>query len=318
MARWFSIFSVFLLVGSSGAHAGVTGILEGTVKEKQSGQPLAGANVLIVGTEQGAATDADGFFQVPNVRAGAYQVRVSMVGYTTVTLDKVSVYPDLRTEVSVELEPTSIELQEVVVQVNPPLIQRGVTATAYAITEAKIDKLPVTNFQEVVTLQPGVTEGGNIRGGRSTEVSYLVDGLPVQDVIGGGLGTDLPKGSIVQMTVQTGGFDAEYGNAQSGVVNILTKGGDNRHRVTIRGDYDGVVPGDQTSRAADVEGLLSGPLIRDKLFYFLAQDFSFTDTRWWQDFRFYFDSPVERNYSGFAKLDYRLNPSMRLSTQVLY
>lgn len=77
MIRRIGIFSVFILLGFSSALAGVTGILEGTVKEKQSGLPLVGANVLIIGTEQGAATDADGFFQVPNVRAGAYQVRVS-------------------------------------------------------------------------------------------------------------------------------------------------------------------------------------------------------------------------------------------------
>ncbi|MFQ5799820.1 MAG: carboxypeptidase-like regulatory domain-containing protein, partial [Bacteroidota bacterium] len=307
-----------VIVLSAGARGGVTGILEGRVQEKDTKQPLVGANVLIVGTELGAATDLEGYFQIPNLRAGTHKVRVTMVGYKTLMLERVLIYPDLRTKLSIDLESTAIEFEEVVVQVEMPLIRKDVTATAYSITDTKIEKLPVTTFQEVVNLQAGVTKDGHVRGGRSTEVVYLVDGLPIQDVFGGGLGSDVPKTSIVHMTIQTGGFDAEYGNAQSGVVNVVTKSGDNSHRFALRGDYDHVIPGEETNRTAEFEASLSGPILRDRMHYFLAQDIFLTDTRWWQDFRLYFDSPFERDYSGFAKVDYHANSSMRLTTQVLY
>ncbi len=164
----------------------------------------------------------------------------------------------------------------------------------------------------------GVTKDGHVRGGRSTEVIYLVDGLPVQDVIGGGLGSDVPKSSIVHMTVQTGGFDAEYGNAQSGVVNVVSKSGGDSHRFAVRGDYDHLLPGEETNRTAEVEASLSGPVLRKKLYYYIAQNVFLSDTRWWQDLGLYFDSPIQRDYDGFAKVDYHIGPSGRLTTQLLY
>ena len=176
---------------------------------------LVGVNVVILGTMYGAATDAEGYYQVTNVRAGIYDVRFSMVGYKTLTMRSVTILPDLRTRLDVQLQPTSIQLEAVEVRAHRPLIQKDLAATAFSIGDIKLEQLPVSTLQDVLGLQPGTTMEGNVRGGKTYEVGYLVDGLPVQDVLGGGLAAHVPKSSIAGMTIYTGGFDAEYGNAMS-------------------------------------------------------------------------------------------------------
>ncbi|MEK6571357.1 MAG: TonB-dependent receptor, partial [Bacteroidota bacterium] len=296
--------------------AGTTGILEGTVKDKSTGEPVVGANVLVLGTLHGASSGENGYFQITNLRAGVYDVRFSAIGYQPTIYRKVTIVPDLRTKLSVELAPAAVELKEVEVIAERPLIQKDVTATMYTVTDIKIDKLPVNSFQDIVALQAGVTREGNIRGGRSTEVMYLVDGFPIQDVIGGGAGSELPKSSIVEMTIQTGGFDAEYGNALSGVVNAVTKTGDNSHRLLLRADNDWIGSKNQTSKLTEIELSAGGPVLRDKMFYFFSSDILLSDTRWWQDFQYYFSSPVLRDINGFGKVDFHLSPEARLAAQV--
>lgn len=298
--------------------AGTTGILEGTIKDKSTGEFVIGANVLVLGTRQGASTGVSGYYQIPNLRAGVYDIRISAVGYQPVIYRNVTIVPDLRTKLSVELVPSALELQEIEVIAERPLVQRDVTATMYTVTDVKIDKLPVNSLQDIVALQTGVTREGNIRGGRGTEVMYLVDGFPIQDVIGGGSGSDLPKSSIVEMTIQTGGFDAEYGNALSGVVNAVTKTGGNSHQFMVRVDNDHIGTGDQTNKTSELEMSAGGPISKDKIFYFLANDIFITDTRWWQDFQLYFSSPILRDINGFGKVDFHFSPNMKLAAQYLY
>jgi hypothetical protein len=300
------------------ASGGTTGILEGYVKDKATGEPIVGANVLVLGTQYGASTNETGYYQIPNLRAGVYDVRMSAVGYQPMVHRGVTIVPDIRTKLSAQLQASAVELNEVEVIAERPLIQRDVTATMYSVTNLKIEKLPVNSLQEIVTLQAGVTREGNVRGGRTTEVVYLVDGFPIQDVIGGGAGSDLPKSSIVEMTIQTGGFDAEYGNALSGVVNAVTKTGGNTHRLLLRADNDQLFTRNQTSKTTEIELSAGGPLVQEKLFYFTSNDLFLTDTRWWQDFRLYFSSPILRDLNGFGKIDYHLSPNSRLTGQLLY
>ncbi len=298
--------------------AGTTGILEGTVKDKTTREPIVGANVLVLGTSQGASSGEDGHYQVSNLRAGVYDVRVSAVGYQRVVYRNVTIVPDLRTRLPMELSASNIELGEVEVFAERPLVQRDATGTVYTVADVKIDKLPVNSLEDIVALQPGVTQEGNVRGGRGTEVMYLVDGFPIQDVIGGGPGSELPKSSIVEMAIQTGGFDAEYGNALSGVVNAVTKTGGDVHRFVLRGDNDQVGTGNQTSKTSEVELSAGGPVLKDKVYYFLANDVFLSDTRWWQDFRYYFSSPILTDINGFGKIDFHFTPTTKLAAQTLY
>ena len=305
------------LMVASRAFAGTNGTLEGTVKDSRTGESLPGVNVLILGIQRGAATDTSGFFIIQNVRAGRYDVRVTHVGYRPSLLKSVSVNADLRTRLTIQLEPSDVTLDEIVIVQEKPLIQRDITGTTYTITAEETNLLPLDNVVDAIRIKPGVTAEGNVRGGKTTEVLYLVDGLPVQDVLIGGISSNLPNSSITGMSIYTGGFEAEYGNALSGVVNIVTRTGTDDHRFSVRADNDHLFGGTQNSKSTEFEFSGSGPIVGSRLYYLAAVQGLYTGTRWWQDFQHAIGNPVEKTINGFAKLDYLFTPTLRLSTQVL-
>jgi outer membrane receptor for ferrienterochelin and colicin len=301
--------------------AGTTGIIEGKIVDKATHEPLIGATVFIVGTTLGAATNIEGEFLINNVEAGTYDVRFTNIGYQTQVSKGVVVRPDLRTKLSVELVQSSVELQEVEVTAERPMIEKDVTSTTFSVGSSQVDKLPVRNVQELMSLFPSVTAEGNVRGGKSSEVVYLVDGLPLQDVVGGGAGGSLPKSSITEFSIQSGGFEAEYGNALSGVVNIVTKRGSDKSSAILRLEKDNWISGDwnnQNNKTTEFELTFSGPVIREKLHLFSASTFQFSDTRWWQDLDKFYGSPVSKDISGMAKLDFNVTSRVLLTAQSVY
>lgn len=318
-----SLIALFV-VHALGSHAhsrGITGILEGRVVDRRTKEALVGVNIIIIGQNLGGSTDAEGSYQIKNIRAGVYDVRFSIVGYKTVVMKQVTILPDLRTRMDVQMEQTAIELEVIEVRAERPLIQRDLAATAYSIGEIKLEKLPISAFKDVLTLQPGTTVEGNVRGGKTHEVVFLVDGLPVQDVIGGGLGTNLPRSSISGLTIHTGGFEAEYGNALSGVVNVITKTGGNQHKLSVRLERDNWLPesvNKQVDKATEVEVSAGGPILGERMSYFTANTLLAQDTRWWQDFEHFFSSPVSQELSGFAKVEYVASTDLRLTLQGIY
>ncbi len=320
-----------LLVFSGSVFAGTTGILEGSITDKRTGESLPGVNISVVGTQQGTATGEDGRYELQNVRAGTYDVRCSLIGYKTYLIKNVIINPDLRTRLDVDLEPSAVELDEIVVVKEKPLIQRDITGTTYIVSSEEFTALPIDAVTDVIRLKPGVTLEGNVRGGKASEVVYLVDGLPIQDVLSGGTSTELPNSSIVGLSIYTGGFEAEYGNALSGVVNIVTKTGGEDHRILLRADKDNLFSvfsrdegillakgNPQSNRSTEFEVSGSGPVISNTMYYTASVNGLLTDTRWWQDFQYFFNSPVERHLNGFGKIDYLFSPTLRLGGQVLY
>jgi len=316
--RHLFLVALYLFLCTSISHAGTNGILEGVLKDRKSSELLTGVNVVIVGLLQGTVSDSSGHYELQNVRAGTYEIRYTLIGYQSSVVKNVVINPDLRTRINVLLEPTDVELEEITVMEEKPLIQKDVTGTTFIVSGEEINLLPVDNVTDVIRLKAGVTVEGNVRGGKTTEVLYLVDGLPVQDVLSGGTSTNLPNSSIVGLSIYTGGFEPEYGNALSGVVNIVTKTGTNDHRFFVRADKDNLFGGTQVSKTTEVEVSGSGPLIDDRLYYFGAFGGLRTDSRWWQDFQYFFESPIEKNYTGFGKLDYVFTPTLRLGAQILY
>ncbi len=305
-----------LLLSMSMLVAGITGIIEGKVVDKETKEPLVGASVLIVGTTIGAATDIEGYFMINNVEAGSYDLRFTNIGYQTLLYKKVTVRPDLRTKLNIELSQTAVELSEVQITAERPVIERDVTSTQFSVNSQQVDRLPIRDVQDLLALFPSVTAEGNVRGGKSSEVVYLVDGLPLQDVVGGGAGGGLPKSSITEFSIQSGGFEAEYGNALSGIVNIITKRGGDKPSGVLRLEKDNWVSGNantQHNNSTEAEVTVSGPIFREKLHYFAATTLQLNDTRWWQDFDDFFSSPVLRDISGLGKIDYTLNSKMRLT-----
>jgi hypothetical protein len=228
---------VALLVGSPLLIAGTTGKISGRITEK-GGSGIPGANVLVVGTSLGAMTSLDGGFVIINVPPGTYELKVSLVGYTSVTVKQVNVTADRTTIVNASIASTAIEMQDVVVQAERPMVQKDLTATMSAVSDDQIKMLPVTNFLEVVAIQAGVVGEGNglhIRGGRAGEVAYLIDGMSVKDPTLGRLNTTINNDAISELNLLTGTFSAEYGNAMSGVVNIVTKEGGRDFHASLEG-----------------------------------------------------------------------------------
>ncbi|MCF8261512.1 MAG: TonB-dependent receptor [Melioribacteraceae bacterium] len=210
-------------------NAGTTGKIVGTVLDKTTGTPLPLVNVFIVGEDKGSATDAEGQFIILNIQPGTYELRASMIGYRESLVKGVVVRADLTTRIEFVLEESSIEMGEIVVNANQSMINKDETSRTAIISSETFSDLPVGSFQDVVGLQSGFVSGSDgalhARGGRSGEVIYLVDGVPVRDPLNGGFNGVVDKYAIQELQVLTGGFNAEYGQALSGVVNIVTKEG---------------------------------------------------------------------------------------------
>lgn len=205
------------------AVAGTTGKISGVVRDAAR-QPVIGANVAVVGAPLGAATDADGRYVIVNVPAGSWTVKVSMVGYRPTTVTGIAVSADLTTKIDVVLTEEAVQIQEVVVSAKRPVVDLNLTSSRATVTREEIAKLPVQELQDVVNLQAGVVDG-HIRGGRQNEVQWQVDGVTVNNVYDNKSTLKIDRSLIEEVQVVSGTFDAEYGQAMSGVVNAVLKRG---------------------------------------------------------------------------------------------
>jgi outer membrane receptor for ferrienterochelin and colicin len=283
MKRFLLIILAVFLVSQSINFAGTKGKIAGRITDAVSGEPLPFVNVIIMGTNSGAATDIDGYYSILNITPGVYTVKASAIGYNNVSIQEIKVSIDLTTTVNFQLAETSVELdEEVVVIATRELIRKDLTSSTSIVGDDVISQLPVTDINDVLQLQAGiVVSGGNIhiRGGRSNQVAYQIDGVPVTDVYDGSTLVNVNQNAVQEMQVISGAFNAEYGQAQSGVVNLVTKDGNNDFSFNIQafiGDYisnrteiyDNI---DDINPAAirNFEGSISGPILRDDLFIYV-------------------------------------------------
>ncbi len=269
---------IFLSISFFNFSYAQTGKISGRVTDGSTGEPLPFVNVIILGTNQGAATDIDGYYSILGVRPGTYSVKASAIGYNALTMENVKVSIDLNTKIDFKLYQTSVELnEEVIVIAKKPMITKDLTSTTAIITSDDIKVLPVTEFQEVLRLKAGIV-GGSVRGGRRGEVVYAIDGVPITDVYDGSTVVDVNTNSIQELQFVSGAFNAEYGRALSGYVNIATKEGASKFSGNITsyiGDY--VSGGTNIFRGIDeinpvsirdIEGNLSGPIIPGVLSFY--------------------------------------------------
>lgn len=221
---------LFLIFLSSQSYAqGNLGSIYGKVTDS-SGIPLDGVNFKLKGTYLGAVSDYNGEFKINEVSEGSYTLVVSVEGFKTVEYTDVRVGYDEDKEFNVELKSTSFSVdQEIEVVGERPLMDIEQTSSSHIVTSKDIDQSIVTNVKDIITQQAGVVKDNNeiyIRGGRNYENAYLIDGVSVQDPLAGtGYGMQLSANSLEEVEVITGGYNAEYGQATSGVVNIRTKDG---------------------------------------------------------------------------------------------
>lgn len=195
------------------------------MKDAQSGETLLGVNVIVVGTTLGASTNIDGAFVILNVAPGEYNVRASSLGYSAVTQTNVRVDIDQTTELKFSLNQDAIQSEEVIVVAQRPIVQKDVSSSRANISVREIENLPVSTVSAVVSLQAGVQSGLVVRGGTSDQTAFIVDGLTLRDERNNTPYSGISLSSVQDIQVQTGGFNAEYGNIRSGVVNVITKEG---------------------------------------------------------------------------------------------
>ena len=257
---------IFILIISTISFSQQTGNLAGTVTDASTGEPLPGVNVMIKGTYYGAATDIKGAFKINDISAGKYNVDVSLIGYKTYQFTGIEISANKTMQLDVKLEETVLTLnQDVVVVGDKPLMDPEETQSKKTISKEDIDNLIVENVANIVTQQTGVVTADNevnIRGGRSYENAFLLDGVSVQDPIAGtGFGLQLSAAAIEEVEVITGGFNAEYGQATSGVVNVKTREGSERYSGSVLYKLDDFgIEGIGTTFNADVlEANFSGP-----------------------------------------------------------
>ena len=254
-----------------------TGKLAGTIVDKQSKSPLPGANIILEKTSYGAATDEGGQFHIINIPPGMYSVSIMMIGYKTVKVNDVRISINRSVSLDIEMETTVIEGEVVTVEVARLAQKKDQTSTIKNISGDEISALPVENIGAVINMQAGVVQG-HFRGGRYGEVTYLIDGVQVDETFGGSNATvDIQPEAVQDLEVITGTFNAEYGRAMSGVVNVVTKDGG----PTFEGSISSGASYYQTSNtdifiglspdlniSKDLKFSLGGPILGDKVTFF--------------------------------------------------
>ena len=231
--------SLLILSSSAFAQTGV-GKISGKALDTDTREPLIGANIILLNTNLGAAADIDGNYFILNITPGTYDVRVSYVGYAPKTIQGVRIVANITYELNVDLS-TDFTLPEIVVE-DKKFFEAKSTNTVKVLDSDQIARLPVKGVTNIVGLQSGVViqegSGGvdgnatiNVRGGRGSEVLFIIDGVPQTNVFNGANRSQISDDAIEQVSFQVGGYEAKYGQAQSGIVNITTKSGQANYNV---------------------------------------------------------------------------------------
>ena len=223
-----STLVLFLMLATPGvALAQGTGTLAGTVIDDFD-QPLPGANVLIEGTQLGAATDINGNYRVIGIPVGQYDITISFVGYGSVTTENVTISSGSTRELNIQLAEGEL-LEGLIVEYTRPLIETGAIGVPKVVSGEDIENLPVRGVTNVAALQGSVVgeSGGDdlfIRGGRDEEVAYYVDGVKVSSLAQ----VAVNEQSIQEQEMLIGTIPPQYGDVQSGVISITTKSGSDK------------------------------------------------------------------------------------------
>ena len=289
--------AIFILLAFcySGQALASSGKISGVVTDAESGEPLPGANIVIQGVWrngqiiplqhlQGAATDMDGYYFIINIQPEVYAIKASMMGYESKQVVGVKVDFNRTITLDFALRPTIIQGQEVTVTAKKEVVQLDVSSSQLTVTRQESENMPVTDIQEVLNLSPGVSVNTfnnqiSIRGGGSDQVMTYLDGFALKDQIFNVPFLSYNRTSIKEITIQTGGFSAEYGDLRSGMIDVVTESGGSQYSLSI------------DSRYAPPRYKYDGPkrYIEDKNFLIYGSDWSMDSTilaqkfPWWED-----------------------------------
>ena len=346
-----------LVFTPSGSEAGTTGKIAGRIRDAESGEPLPSANVQLAGSRFGSATDGEGRFVILNVPPGTYELTAHFIGFASGRVRELSVHIDRTCHIDLELRPTVLSVgAETLVIADREYFQKDLTASQSIVDASLIQDTPATELNDILQLQAGVTVGSggdfHFRGGRSGETAFLVDGVSFTDAVSGQQAVAVENQSIQEIQVITGAFNAEYGQAMSGVVNIVTKEGSDHWSGSaaayggdfISGDNELFWGIDERSPRGiqNLQFTVSGPVAADRLHLFASgrhirsdgylygrnrfnfydvADFQPLDASDWQAIATG-DSALapmnsNRKYSGQAKLTFQASAKLKLRYNLL-
>jgi outer membrane receptor protein involved in Fe transport len=264
------ILAAILLMAflTNGVWAANVGKISGKIIDVATNEPIPSVNITLVGTTAGASTNADGEFFILNVDVGTYSVRVTSLGYETQNITGVQVLADQTFMLNIKLKETVLQGEEVTVVAERDVIKRDVSTTIRSVTSQEITALPIITYRDALARSAGVVGSNNnlhFRGGRADEVLYLVDGMQVKDPQFATRALDVNPGAIGEMQVLTAGFNAEFGEAQSAVVNLVLREGDPQyhgrisHQMDFQGSANIAVERPHYQDYDNTEASLSGP-----------------------------------------------------------
>ena len=335
MDRRFLTFAIacLLLLGAGAAMAqtATTGQLTGRVVD-DGGEPLPGVTVTVsspalIGGPRVGVTELDGTYNFPALPPGVYHIRAELQGFT----------PEERGEVEVRLNrTTSVEFtfalgeltEQIEVVAETPVLDTQQVSTSQTYTEDYLENAAVgsTNrsYQAVLSQAAGVTGGSNpnVFGSTSGENAYFIDGMDSTDPVTATFGTNLHFDAIQEINFETGGFEAEFGRATGGVVNVITKSGGNDFSGTFDVRYrdtdfyesgDHFDPDENPTSFLNPSATLGGRVVRDKVWFFVAAEHSDTEST-------PTGAPVTRNFVGqnyLGKLTWQINPSWQTFFQYI-
>lgn len=268
-----------------------SGKITGKVTDKETKEALVGANVSIEGTTAGAATDIEGNYTILNVPAGVVTVKATFVGYAAVVISNVRVNNDLTTSLDFTLSSESVTLREVEIIAERPLVNKSATNAVRITTGEDIASLPVRGINNVIALSPGVVLQDNtvfIRGGRQDEVGFYLEGVPITNPMLGGRAVNIVQDAIEEIQVQAGGYAAEFGGANSGIIQQQLKTGTSDWKASLFLQSDNIgfkgkstaYDGKKSAGAyrfgySEWTGTLSGPLVDERFKFFGLFDYNF-------------------------------------------
>jgi hypothetical protein len=264
--------------------AGTVGKIKGKVTDLQSGEPLIGANVIVVGTSTGAATDVKGEFVINNLNAGTYTLKASYIGYQTITVSNIRVNSDLTTDMNFQLPAEGISTKEINIIAQRPLVVPSNTNAIRNTTSEDFDKLPVRGINDILALIPGVNLQDNtiyVRGGRQDEVGFYLEGTNITNPLVGGRQVIISQDAVEEIQVQAGGYTAEFGGANAGIIRQQLKTGGPEFKLSAEYTTDNLgfknsknrFTGSKTLGSywygfSDFTGTVSGPILGNTIKFF--------------------------------------------------
>jgi hypothetical protein len=241
--RTTALLMILLLADSALGQSLTTGAIQGRVTDKESGEGLPG--VTVSAGSQITITDEDGAYKLSDLVPGRYVIELA---FDTATTTRSGVIVNAN---AVTILHEAIKIGEAIhIDGTPPPIRTTSTAKETLVTREQLESLaiPGTTIASAIGIVPGSQNDGvgtALSGSTGLENRWLVDGIDITGLTYGDLGTPVLNEFVHEIQIVSGGYNAEYGRATGGIINVITRSGTD----TLRGSLFGVyTPGFLTAR----------------------------------------------------------------------